>query len=73
MNKHFKRTLIYTLAIMLLITIPQLTQAQPGDPSCDPLDPACPIDGGISLLIAAGVGIGAAKAYKTKHQNENLK
>ena len=38
--------------------------SQGGDPGCDPLDPACPIDGGLSLLIAAGVGLAARKAYK---------
>ena len=43
--------------------------AQP-DPGCDPLDPACPIDGGLSLLIAAGIGIGAKKAYDSKKKDE---
>ena len=38
----------------------------PGDPSCDPLDPDCPIDGGLSLLIAAGIGLGAKKAYQER-------
>jgi hypothetical protein len=38
----------------------------PGDPGCDPLDPYCPIDGGLSLLIAAAVGVGAKKAYDAK-------
>lgn len=35
--------------------------AQGPDPGCDPLDPACPIDGGVVLLIAAGIGLGAKK------------
>jgi hypothetical protein len=34
------------------------------DPGCDPLDPGCPIDGGVSLLIAAGVGLGVRRAMK---------
>lgn len=64
------------LAILLLtgITNPLNTYAQgnPGDPGCDPLDPACPIDGGLSLLIAAGIGIGARKAYKAKRSTTKI-
>lgn len=45
-------------------------QGNPGDPGCDPLDPACPIDGGLSLLIAAGIGIGAKKAYNARKKDE---
>lgn len=36
--------------------------AQPGGPGGDP-DAEIPIDGGIGLLIAAGVAYGAKKAY----------
>jgi hypothetical protein len=36
------------------------------DPGCDPDDPACPIDGGVSLLIAAGVGLGAKRAFRSE-------
>lgn len=52
--------------IVASIITPVKTNAQPADPGCDPLDPACPIDGGLSLLIAAGIGIAARKAYKMK-------
>lgn len=43
----------------------------PGCPSDCPGNPAClpecvPIDGGLSLLIAAGIGLGAKKAYDRK-------
>ncbi len=41
-------------------------QAGPTDPGCDPLDPACPIDNGVSLLIVAGIGIAAINAWKLK-------
>ena len=37
-------------------------QAPPIDPNCDPII-GCPIDGGVSLLIALGIGIGAKKSY----------
>lgn len=33
----------------------------PGDPGCEPLDPACPIDGGLSALLAIGAGYGIKK------------
>ncbi len=36
----------------------------PPDGCIDPLDPACPIDGGLVLLIAAGIGIGAKNARR---------
>jgi len=36
------------------------------DPGCNPDLPVCPIDGGLSLLIAAGIGLGARRAYKLK-------
>ena len=36
----------------------------PGGPPCGgPFGPACPIDGGVSLLIAAGVAYGGKKSY----------
>lgn len=44
-----------------------LTVAQP-DPICPPDDPHCPIDSGIIVLIASGIGF-AAKRYYQKEQN----
>lgn len=41
--------------------LPGISHAQL-DPGCNP-DLPCPIDGGLSLLIAAGIGIGVKKAY----------
>ena len=49
-----------------LTICPQISVAQSSvvpEPGCDPLDPNCPIDGGISLLIAVGISLGAKKAY----------
>ena len=45
------------------------TIASPPDPNCDPLDPACPIDGGLTILIAAGIGLGAKKAFKNGNKS----
>ncbi len=46
------------LIISALMYTPLITSAQIGDP-CDLTDPfaECPIDGGIVLLLAVGIGI----------------
>jgi len=36
------------------------------DPGCDPSDPSCPIDGGLVLLLATGVGYGIIKFMFTR-------
>ena len=65
-----KSKIIPVLVIMFMLAMPMLTNAQI-DPGCNPDDPACPIDGGLSLLIAAGIGIGARKAYLGKKEQKN--
>jgi hypothetical protein len=60
--KFWTRLVIF-VAIMLIM---QTGWAAPPDPECDPLDPACPIDGGVGLLIAAGVGLGAKALFRKK-------
>lgn len=60
MKKLAKWFLIPGLAMILLICIPVLVHAQT-DPNCDPLDPGCPIDGGVSILLAVGIGYGIKK------------
>lgn len=66
---------ILILFFCLLVPAVGLCQIDPGcDPggnlNCDCPEnqgnPACPIDGGLSLLLAAGVGLGARKAYLAK-------
>jgi hypothetical protein len=67
MNKMRKYVVMLGLVIIANFLAPLATNAQVApDPGCDPLDPACPIDGGLSLLIAAGIGIGAKKAYDSR-------
>lgn len=65
--KPMKRFL-YLAAITVVLALPLASAAQPfpddGDPPCDgPFGGPCPIDGGISFLIAAGLAFGGKKAY----------
>lgn len=71
--KRIKKYLLMTGVVLLISLIqPIQSTAQVSDPGCDPLDPACPIDGGLSLLIAAGIGLGAKKAYDKKKKSVDL-
>jgi hypothetical protein len=71
LKMNVKYLIIVFVVIVSMMPLPIFAQ---GDPGCDPLDPACPIDGGLSLLIAAGIGLGAKKAYdnKKKQRHPNL-
>ena len=53
-----KITTIQILALLAILFLPTLLHAQPG--FGDDVDDV-PIDGGLSLLVAAGVGYGAKK------------
>lgn len=73
MNRSIKKILVFSAAILFTALPLALTAQGPGNPGCNPLgcptqDPFCcvPIDGGLSLLIAAGIGLGAKKAYDRK-------
>ena len=61
MKEYIKWTIRLT-TMTIIFCLPVLAMAQV-DPGCDPaLDPTCvPIDGGLSFLIAAGVGYGIKK------------
>ncbi|MFN0030642.1 MAG: PID-CTERM protein-sorting domain-containing protein [Flavobacteriales bacterium] len=64
-----KKQTIRQITALLLLLAPLMILAQPGPPAgggppCGPpFGPACPIDGGVSLLIAAGIALGGKKAY----------
>lgn len=51
------------LLVISLSLLPDLAIAQPGDPGDDP---DAPIDGGVSLLVAAGVGYGIKKVKDSR-------
>ncbi len=72
MKRVKKYVLMAGLVILTSLIQPLNGVAQVSDPGCDPLDPTCPIDGGLSLLIAAGIGLGAKKAYDRKKRTTDL-
>ena len=66
---RFKKIILFSLLFLFLgAFVPFVSFAQPPNPDCDPLDPACPIDGGVSLLILAGIGLGAKKVLSNPEE-----
>jgi hypothetical protein len=60
-----KKIIIVSMLLMLFMICPEFTKsaiAQPPPP--DPI--AIPIDGGLGLLIAAGIAYGAKKLYNSE-------
>ena len=57
----------YFLLIAMVIGSAVVTNAQPGGPGEEdpggPQSGGVPLDGGLALLVAAGAGYGAKKAY----------
>ncbi len=62
--KHRAALAVYLL-LLLVIAFPSLASAQ-FDTFPDGGNPDAPIDGGLSLLVAAGVGYGAKKLKERK-------
>ena len=60
----------YFLLIILVVCSAVVTNAQPGGPGEEdpggPQSGGVPVDGGLALLLAAGAGYGAKKAYEYK-------
>ena len=63
-----KIKLLMALAVLAASCLPYLAMAQTDPGPC----PDCPIDGGLSLLLAAGVGYGARKYRQGKKRSENV-
>jgi hypothetical protein len=72
MTKPAVKKLIFIGAFVFVLTmLPFVLKAQVPDPA---VDPDTPIDGGVSLLVAAGIGYGIKKykdAKKDKHTDIN--
>lgn len=58
------RKLLLIAVLSLSMTVGVLAQDPPGD--FIDSDPELPVDGGIGLLLAAGVGYGIKKLYQKK-------
>ncbi|MFY8128512.1 MAG: PID-CTERM protein-sorting domain-containing protein [Chitinophagaceae bacterium] len=78
MRKIFSqpKTLLIGLALMLSLNVfsqldPNSGTSGGSSSSTSSGDPDAPIDGGISLLIAAGAAAGARKIYKNKKENNS--
>ena len=62
----------FSFFLFLLVSVPTITRADPGGPGCNPDDPLCPIDGGVTALLAIGVGYGIKKYKDTRKSSANL-
>ena len=56
------------LLIMMVVSLHTAMAQDPGDPSAD--DPAAPVDGGITLLLAAGAAYGARRLKMNKEDEK---
>ena len=66
MKLNIKRIInIQTVVLIIVLFSPVLLNAQPSDPGSDP---DVPIDGGLSVLLAAGVGYGIRELKKKRHK-----
>ncbi len=62
----------HTLLFILLLTFSVgISVAQPADTDLD--EPDVPLDGGLSLLLAAGAALGGKKVYDMRKKKENKK
>ena len=59
---------IQTAVLLIVLFSPILLNAQPSDPGSDP---DVPIDGGLSVLLAAGVGYGIRELRKNKAEKNH--
>jgi len=62
-NSQYLKTLLALTFIMIILIAPALAQ---GDGFDDPAPGDVPIDGGLSLLVAAGVGYGMKKVKQKR-------
>lgn len=69
--QHTFKWIVRITAVVFVLCFPSLVMAQPF-PNCpDPnVDCNVPIDGGLSLLIAAGVGYGIKKVRDSRKQQQ---
>lgn len=63
---------LLTTVFFIFFLSPIFAQPGPpmGPPCGGPFGPACPIDGGVSLLVAAGLAYGGKKTYDISRKQE---
>lgn len=66
MKSNLKLLVVSFLFFSFLALLPSICSAQLGDPAGDP---DAPIDGGVGILLAAGVGYGIKK-YKDAQKDK---
>ncbi len=69
MKRFFTSIFNFIFLMILFVGLPQLLHAQPGG-GCDPLDPKCPIDGGLTALLILGAGYGIKKVRDARKVEE---
>ena len=69
MRNYSKWIIMCSVVFISLIILPTLLHATPGDGTVT--DPDAPIDGGLGLLIAAGVGYGYKK-FRNHNKNKSV-
>lgn len=67
MKKYLVRC---ALLMLLTVGLSYTISAQPEENGGDPPNNDAPLDGGISILIAAGVGYGAKKMHAERNKNQ---
>ena len=66
MKKSNNKTRVIILIMMMAFALPMFVYSQPSAPDDDDID--TPIDGGISLVLAAGAAFGVKQMRKKKNQ-----
>ena len=69
--KRFRKWLIVlSLLALTFFCLPYIANAQPDAPDTVEGDPDAPIDGGIGVLLAVGIGYGIKKVRDYKRERE---
>ena len=72
MKKFSKIFLLFSVVTFVLTVLPHIGFAQIGDPGCDPScncrydHSVCPIDSGVWILLAIGIGYGLKKIWDAR-------
>ncbi|MEO5893060.1 MAG: hypothetical protein ABIQ31_22610 [Ferruginibacter sp.] len=71
MKKYSRSLILFIVFVLSFCVLPQIVSAQIGNPDDPYGDPDAPIDGGVSLLVAVGVGYGVKKIRDERKKSLN--